>query len=398
MRSVLVHGVLAAGGLVLAWLVWVTPEEERSPDEVELVDCAPERVAGLELTIEQREVKLEARGQGDERTYWITVTRTPEDGEPSTREFVGSAEKVEEYLAKVAPLRALRSLGELDEETAGEVELGEEPAGTFVYRCGEQTHGYAVGGSAFGTGDRYLREQDGKTAYLLGADSIRDLQSAEALLMQRELNDFEWSDVESLVLRAEDRERRLLQRNRNDPQRAEWVDAEEPDRRNELFGNWLDRLTRLRVQDYLEPEAQPGSDVEDASVPPVEVLTIEYQAAGGDALGRMELARVETQPVRYYARTTATRAWVTVPRSVAQQVEDDGRSVVGLEPIERPEPEPEAPPASPHAPAEGGEGAAAGSQGAAAQGEGAAAGSHSHSDPPAAPGAPTPAAPAPSGE
>ena len=346
MRSVLAHGVLAVGGLILAWLVWVTPEEERSPDEVELVACDPEDVTSLVLDVDNREVKLERRGQGDERAYWVTVTRRPEPREgqaeapePTVDEFVGGRKRVDEYLAKIAPLRALRSLGELDEETTEEVELGEE-AGRFVYACGERTVEYTLGATAFGTGDRYLREADGNTAYLLAADAIRDLQSAEALLMQRELNDFEPTEVENLVVKIEDRERRLLQRNRRDPERAEWVDASEPDRRNELFGNWLERVSQLRVQDYLALDAEPGADIEGESAATTQALTLEYLGSGGDRIGHLELARVDTQPARYYARSDATQAWVTVPRSIAQQVEDDARTVLGLEPIDRPEPEP----------------------------------------------------------
>jgi len=345
MRSVLAHAVLAVGGLVLAWLVWVTPEEETTPGEVELVDCDPDDLRAVVLDVDRREVKLELRGEGDERAWWVTVTRRPEvpegqeqpAAEPTVDEFVAGSVRLEEYLPKIAPLRALRSLGELDDETATEVKLGDE-AGRFVYTCGERTTEYAIGATAFGSGDRYLREQDGNTAYLLAADAVRDLQSAEALLMQRELVAFEWPDVEALVLRADDREQKLLQRNRREPERAEWVDADEPDRRNELFGNWLDRFTQLRVQDYLEPGAQPGSDIEGESATVVPVLTIEFLEPRDEPAGTVELVRVDAQPIRYYARSSATRAWVTVPRSIAQQVEDDARTILGLDPVVRPEP------------------------------------------------------------
>src|SRR5690606_18386235 len=87
-------------------------------------------------------------------------------------------------------------------------------------------------------------------------------------------------------------------------------------------------------------DAGPGSDIEGESVEPVDALAIEYFEEGGSAAGRMELARIDASPVRYYARTTATSSWVTVPASVAQQVEDDARTILGLEPIDRPEPAP----------------------------------------------------------
>jgi len=339
-RSVIAHAVLAVGGLLMAWLVWTDQDtEERPADAVDIFDCSPDDLTAVSFQTKNRNARLEVRADGDEKLYWITVERTPDRGEPSTDQFVGG-ETVPDYIELIAPLRALRSLGDLDDDQLEDLELKDHPA-TFVMECGGQTRTWKVGGAAFGSGDRYFRASSGGPVYFVAAGVVRELETAEFRLMQRNLQPTEWTEVETLQVRAFDNERRLMQRHRREPQQAEWVDAAEPDRRNELYGNWLELLNRLRVQSYLAPDARPGSDLEGVSAPPVPVLRLEYFDEDGDSLGTLELVRVDAQEPQYYAKSNATRAWVKVTASVARQIEDDVRPVVGLEPIHRQEPSPE---------------------------------------------------------
>jgi len=333
-RGIAAHSILAVGGLVLAYLVWTDDSPEVSPDEVTITPCDADDVTRVALTTEEKDVTLELRGEGDDRVAWLTVVRRPAEGEPTTERFVGS-DAVTEWLAGAAPLRARRSLGELSAEQLGRVGL-DEPEGTLAFRCGGSSASFQMGGRAYGNGDRYLRAERGGPVYLVASDKLAPLESAEFRLMERQLHTFEWREVVSLRLAAFDQQRELLQHNRLDEARAEWVDARTPDRRDETFGNWLSRFPRLRVQSYLDPEAQPGSELEGMSVSPERVMRVEYRGARGE-LGFLELSRVTgASELTYYARSETTRSWVKVPSSVAQQIEDDLRSMLSVAPLERP--------------------------------------------------------------
>lgn len=335
-RSIAAHSILAVGGLVLAYLVWTDDSPEVSADEVTITPCDADDVTRVALTTEDKDVTLELRGEGAERVAWLTVVRRPAEGEPTTERFVGS-DAVAEWLATAAPLRARRSLGELSAEQLEGVGL-DEPEGTLAFQCGGASASFRIGGRAYGNGDRYLRAERGGPVYLVASDKLAPLESAEFRLMERQLHTFEWREVVALRLRAFDQERELLQHNRLDEQRAEWVDARTPDRRDETLGNWLSRFPRLRVQSYLEPEAQPGADLSDLeeSVAPERVMRVEYRGARGE-LGFLELSRVTgASELSYYARSETTRSWVRVPSSLAQQIEDDLRSMLGVAPLERP--------------------------------------------------------------
>lgn len=338
-RSVLGHAILALGGLVLAYLVWTDEGPSREVDEVELVACDPDDVTAAELSTEDKDVRLEiTRADDGPMLARATVVRHRDEGEDETQRFVASNDEVTAWLGEIAPLRARRTLGDLDAEQLAEIGLeGEEATpGTFALTCGGATHTFQIGGRAYGSGDRYARLASGGPVHLLGSERLQAIESAEFRMMERRLHTFEWTAATELSIEAWGQQKTLLQRNRLDEANAEWVDRATPDRRNEAFGNWLAAYPRLRVQQYLPPGAEPGAELAEPATAEAS-LSLTIRGEDGE-LGRMELRRVDRIPLAYYVRTETTRDWVTVPSSVAQSFEDDARAVLGLEPLARPEP------------------------------------------------------------
>ncbi len=380
MRSVLLHGVLAVVGLAAAFHVW---RQERSPhaggrQDVVIWDCDPDRFESVTWYGERQRVTLARQGEGDRATLWVTSVREPPEPEPSAtsaleggpdggaldggdgggadagvggshghrhvrrkrarerperteRRFV-AGQLAEDYLERLLPFRAVRSLGTVEEALLEEIGL-KEPAERLVLRCGGKERSFALGGTAYGTGDRYLREVEGGPVHLLRAALVTDLRGAEARLMQRDLHRFEPTEVERLTVRFGEAERTLWHRNRLDPKRAEWVDASEPDRRNELFGNWLLRVGKLRALAYLPPGQAPGAS-ETPPRRPRPVLTLRYLDEDGEALGFLEMVRLAAAEPGgrpdYYARSEASGgAWVELARSLAEQVLEDAPAVAG---------------------------------------------------------------------
>lgn len=342
MKSVVLHGITALGGLLLAYSVWVAVDTpERSGDAVTLFVCDPDDVSEISLRDDEGHVVV-SRRESDPPLFWVDVSRHPEEGEATEAQFVGG-EGIEALLAAVAPLDALRGLGAIEGETLAELALAEGEASRLKVTCGERALELDVGGVAYGTGNRYVRRHGEDEVYLVGAATLRSLETAEFQLMQRALHTFEDSDVVELVVTVDGATRRLMQRGRFS--RPEWVDAENPDRRNELYGNWVGRLVRLRAQSYLAPDTEPGAQGGAVSAAPVPVVRLAFRGEGDSELGSLELVRVDGEQSEYYARTETTRSWVLVPRSVSAQLEEDARSVVGLEALVR-----AAPPALEEAP------------------------------------------------
>jgi hypothetical protein len=243
--------------------------------------------------------------------------------------FLANA-KFDELLKSLAPLRAVRALGEIPKDKYAQ--FGFDKVGTyFRMECGGKKLALDVGGRTYGAGDRYVRDPKAKESYLLEGRIVSELQSAQFKFMQGELHDFALTDVDEAVVSAQGMQRKLTHRNRLVKEEARWVDAAAPDRRNELFGNWFERVGRLKAKAYLGEGQQPGADLKIEAKPPAPVVSIEYKLEGKPK-DKVEIVKVDTeQGAFYYAKSGTTRLWVSMYDSLAKQVDEDVAMVVGAE-------------------------------------------------------------------
>lgn len=243
--------------------------------------------------------------------------------------FLASA-KFTDFVKGLAPLRAMRGLGEIPKDKFAQ--FGFDKVGTyFRMQCGGHKVALDVGGKTFGASDSYVRDPKTKQSYLFPGQTFNDLQSAQFKFMQSDLSTVAPADADEAVIKAKDRERKLLHRNRAIKEEAVWVDSAAPDKRNELFGTWFQRLDRLKVKSFLDDGKQPGSDLQIEASAPKPVMSIEYKV-DGKPKDSLELVRVDTKQGNfYYARSSATHRWVTLYDSAAKQVDDDVALVVGIE-------------------------------------------------------------------
>lgn len=337
MKSVIVHGVLAAVGLTLAWFVWSGGEAERRSDtEVDIVSCAVGRLQHVVYTSDKKTVRVDvAKGEGPRAWFSHTTPAAPQDksiadkstaAAKSTVQRFAAGTKVDGLLKRLAPLKAIRALGEVPADKLAVLEL-DKPKRLLELKCDGQTHKLAIGATTYGASSRYIRDAGGGTVYLVKASLVSDLEMSRARFMQRDLLDLRLPDVVEAKVKAKGRERTLLHRDRRNPTGANWVDAAEPDKRNELFGNWLTRVTRLRALEYVAEGVEPGSDLQ----PPIKPVVVVELTLSGDKGGRLGLVKVAGKVTDYFARSPATGGWVKVPATLARQVEDDVPVVLGME-------------------------------------------------------------------
>jgi Domain of unknown function (DUF4340) len=371
MRAVIVHGLLALFGLGFAYQTWTRkPEEDAAPSGVTVAECTPDTLQKLTLETPTLALEVEPRREHGETRYWITSrhksteeiaaksdkpadphaddkTKTkpePAKDDPHAvktdkgevdpkadppRRFLANA-SFSDYLKRLAPLRAARSLGQLPANK--DAEFGFDKVGTKLhFECPGTKADLEAGARAFGASQRYLRDMKTKTAYLFDEQLVSDLESATFKFVQSELHRFTPGDVDEVTIEGHGAKKRLLQRDRKVKEQATWVDASAPATRNELYGNWFSRLSRLRVRAYLPTGAEPGSDLKGTSGGSEPVLTISYKVADKPD-GKLELVRVDNDGTgHYYARSETTEGWVAVFDSAAKDVENDVGMVLGIE-------------------------------------------------------------------
>ncbi len=328
MKNVIVHAILAVVGLLWAYRVWTTGEEEERPEtEVEMLSCSDSQFQRVELQTKHKSITLQQRKADGENYVWIQSHSLQNKKPANYKEYAGN-QAAKDYINEITPLRALRSLGKIESKAL--VDLGlKDPQSKLLLKCNDKTHTLNIGGSTFGSSDRYVRVGQSGPVYLVKADLVQTLESAETRLMQRDTQAFKLTEIDEIKVTVGKKTRVLLHRDRRDTQQAQWVDKAKPDQRNELYGNWLRTVESLKVSDYLDPKSEPGSASKNTpggkSIP---VLSLTYIAEGA-LKGTLEIVRVDGPTPEYYAMSGATHAWVRLVASSAKRVIDDAAVVVG---------------------------------------------------------------------
>ncbi|QQR90640.1 MAG: DUF4340 domain-containing protein [Myxococcales bacterium] len=329
MKSVLVHATLAVIALLWAYQTWTHEEESEGPvSEVEIVDCDDSDLQEVSFTSENTFAKLDVRGKGDKKFLWIQSKNKTKNAPNQMQSFVGN-EAADEFVNDITPLRAIRSLGTLSKKELKELGL-KNSKDKLTLKCDGKTHTLMIGGSTFGSADRYAKFPKKNTVFLLKADLIRHLESAQTRLMQRNMQRFKFADVDEIVVKVDNKTRTLLHRDRREPAKAQWVDKANPTQRNELYGNWLKKVEALRAQRYLAPKQSPNDLLKDKQVKAEPALILEF-IAEGKSIGHFEMLQATAEVESFYGKSDATRSWVELITSSAKQVTADARPVVGLE-------------------------------------------------------------------
>jgi len=142
-----------------------------------------------------------------------------------------------------------------------------------------------------------------------------DLQSADSRLIERDFHDFADEKLGKVVLEAGGKKREIV---RQGDQKDFWARPDSADTKDETVSNWMSKIDRLRVTNYVEAP-------QNAPKPEDTVVRLEYLSDKGKSLGFLELVR---QPpadpkdkTEYLARSERTRWYATVLRSSAEQID-----------------------------------------------------------------------------
>ncbi len=351
------HGLLllvALGVLFWDWTRATSPSVER----LAIWDLRRSELSSLQLQMPGATVDLELRKEASSAgAYpWFRVQRaaTPNlAGSPpggaaresdsaqappasgasvsmEAKEFLGSA-RVSDLLDELAHWTAERELGPLDSEALELLGLG-HPLGHLIVRTERGEHRLEIGERAVESRLRYVRSADSGAVYVVPDRRIADLEQAERRLLNRELFGFRERDVETAVVRAGEAVHRYVQKNRDQPGRAFWANAETPDREDVRVSTWLAKVFQIQVVRYLEEGEDPlaeerkeGALVEaEAPAQATHVLRVELDAGerGRDGLELTRYGEEGAQAV-YLARTEHTHSDVVVEPFYAGEVTKD---------------------------------------------------------------------------
>ncbi len=324
----LVHLGLLAASVVTAVAVWTREKAPQALAAGDVVVWAGHSGDVQKATYESktRKVSFEAKRDAAGRYFTGTAEKDPPapfhaadagapppSGPRTTVGFVsvGSGDKLAEALA---PLKALRALGKVGADRAAEFGLA-EPEATVTVTVGGTEHKLLLGATTPGGGDRYVRDEASNEVYVVKGEPLRNLETAESLLLERDLHEWKDNDVVRARIEAGGKAREIV---RSGPESKRfWADAQSPDTNDETLGNWLSKLEKLRPTEFVltDPEGKEP------------LLKVEY--TGKKPLGNLEVIKVKggDKPT-FYIRTEHTRLFGKVVGTAAEQIEQDLGTIV----------------------------------------------------------------------
>jgi hypothetical protein len=337
-KSLGVHALVLAVASGLALSVWLKDEGAETPtaDKGERVTVWPGSIDSVErvrFEAPTRKVVLDAKKDGKGRYYEITVdkeesARNPhaaaDAGAPAPEpivkktsvRFVG-VKAATETVEKVAPLLAVRALGKYDPKQAEEFGF-DKPEGTLTVKLGSGEQSLVIGGTTPGGQERYSKHAASAQLYAVPSDLVQAMLGAETRLIERDLHAYPDTDVTRIRIGKGGKSREVVA---VADKKGAFADPSAPTKSDETVGNWLTKVGRLRVMEYVEkPAAQP--------TPESAVVRLEYFGKK-DALGFLELYKVPGEKGSdYLIRSEQTRWLVKVLSSAGEQVEQDLASVL----------------------------------------------------------------------
>lgn len=246
----------------------------------------------------------------------------------SVKQFRGS-DLADKMLLQFSPLRALRAIGTVDEAKAKELGLTDTKKELLISARG-QTYAFAIGNTSYGSGDYYAKDGQGRV-FLLSHNLIGDFEFAESRMMERRLHRFSQPDFTRVEVSVNGKTRTLQQQKREDAQNYFFADQSTPDKRDDSLKNWIDKVLRMAIQDYVAQGEEPKGDSEQvasSTAPAVktgDLMTLRF-FDGRKELGSAVLSRFinpKTNQVEYFARTETTIGMVRLLTATSESAVQD---------------------------------------------------------------------------
>lgn len=279
MKSFVVgHAVFLVGALGLAFVASERKAERGGDAEFVLFDVQPAALSRIEYAWPNGTATVDVGGSEKARALAVHVARTiekkasakdaaaPDGGpegaadEPARTEesrFQGGR-MVERAAEQVAPLKARRSLGEVDAERLKIMGL-EAPERTLTVKAGDRSITLEIGESTYGGQGRYARVKGERRVVLLESSIVSGLEGGPMQLMERRVVAAAPEDVVSATLKSGDRVGRFVQVDREQPQKRRFARADDPTAESEEANAFVSTLRGLRVVKYVQADELPAT-------------------------------------------------------------------------------------------------------------------------------------------
>lgn len=331
MKLALTHAALLVAALAFAYQTWTRDEAAiRSTGSVTLWDENPDNIVTITYGDRRKSLVVDRRSDELGSYLWgVRQSRPRAPGEaaasqpsgaiPDTIQFLVGQEEGNELLATLATPQAVRDLGIAVDTLKDDYGLAEDTALVSV-QFGDRVRELVIGGSVFGSGDRYALDPTSGHVYVLPGAMMNLLAGADVTLTERRLHDFRPERVASLSLTTPTGQRSMVLTAAGVAGQYFWAAPETPNEPDQTFTNFMGRLDELWITDF-------RVDIDAATL--ASILRVDYLGPNGELMGFLELyKRTNPDPEaqgrsEYFLRTELTRVLTKTYEGMADVVERD---------------------------------------------------------------------------
>lgn len=309
MKTVLGYGIALCLVLVGAYQTWTHEGDPDLSGATVILDVDRDDLASITFDSPTSTLVLETREDELGPYVWGVFTPKGEGIEPAVFK-VGAAG--ETLVGNLAPFVSKRVLEGVDDSKLAELGFGDEQSTLSIARQGKEPKQYEVAAKVYGGRNRYVRDPDDGTVYVVTAATIQQLETGRTTLPDRSLIGYDATDIASITVRGGEAEVTYAQQNPDDRSARFWAlqGSTEP---NPAAAGWIDKVLNLRIARYVEQEPSGLEEAFSLVVASGRKATpvVVYRALGED--GEM----------MWYARSPYDRALVELNPSAAEEVSAD---------------------------------------------------------------------------
>jgi hypothetical protein len=338
-RTLIVHSSLLVVAALASAYVWTREKAPSGTEDAAIATVWGGRPTDIQRIVYQgngKKITLAARSAKNEEP-WLFGT-SEKDGPPVTPPPAASADagadaappsppppapKITTVFPSVAlgnklkesfaPLLAQRALGKMPIDRAVEFGLEKRDVSMTVTMAGKD-HTLLLGSIAPGSSDWFALDPATNDLYVLKGDPLRDLEIADARMVEH--SPHAWKDVEpsSVQITFHGKTRALVRGSEGG--KKFWADPAAQDKADETAGNWMLKIDRIYVSDFMvDPPAK--------STP---VVRLDY-LNGKAKIGYVDLVKTPSaeDPNRsdYWAASENTHLFGKIPQLLGEQIEQD---------------------------------------------------------------------------
>jgi hypothetical protein len=314
-RQLATQGGLTLVALLAAYFTWQRGVV-LAPGEVVVVDVGRADLTSVRYDDLDKSTWVTLTRSRDQAGDFVAVRLSPQekpaaakDARPSKtpERLVRGSDAADKLFGMLAPLRAARSLGVLDQSKLKELGLADAKKRiTLQLRDGKRS--FTIAPAPPGGMEPYLRDEGDGRVYVVARTLLTDFQAAASILVERRVHGFRLEEADHLTI-TRDGKRREFVVSRGDTG-VRIAAASTPDKPDTTLKTWHDRVFSLWPVEVLGKNEEPAD-----GVPQVQ-LRVDYSVRGR-SLGFIEIAKVaalasgtDAGKDQLYARSERTLGWI----------------------------------------------------------------------------------------